>query len=258
MKKITFTLLAFLIANFFFAQTYSTGIINFPSPLNQYSVKIDVTQTLVTLTQIMPSDRWHSLAFDNGGAMTGPADIIAYINTPNISDRTLGGYQVPAADAIQSWTTISDTVSGTTRTVVSTRALNTGEPNDYVFSASAGSINLACSRSAIANNFTLQAHGGLSNAVSTAAYQITLANESFKIDDFKIYPNPAKGLTNIQLPSGIESGIVKIYDALGRVVKNLTITSTDNAISTSDLTTGTYMVVLRTDYGNATKSLIIE
>ena len=257
MKKITLTLLSLFAFLTVSAQTFSTGTINFPAPLTNYSVKIDVTPTLVTLTQIMPSDRWHSLAFDNGGSMANTADIIAFINTTNISDRTLDGFQVPPADSVQSWTTISNTVVGSTRTVISTRALNTGETDDYVFSASAGSINLAASKSSSAS-FTLAPHGGLANAVSTANYAVTLANENFKFNDFKLYPNPAKGFTNIELPVNIETGVVKFYDTLGRVVKNQTITANENQIVTSDLNTGTYIVVLRTDYGNVTKTLIIE
>lgn len=257
MKKTTLSLFTLLFTSMFFGQTYSTGTITFPAPLNNYSVKIDISQTLVTLTQIMPDDRWHSLAFNNGGSMVGPADVIAFINDTNISDRTLVGFQVPDVDAVQSWTTISNTVIGSTRTVVSTRALNTGEPNDYVFSPNAGSINLACSRAATPT-FVLQPHGGLSNAVSTLNYAVTLANDTFKIEDFKIYPNPAISFTNIELPTNINSGVVKIYDALGRVVKNQIISTNENKINTSELTTGTYMVVLRTDYGNATKTLIVE
>jgi hypothetical protein len=252
MKKITLSLFAFLLVSTMFGQTFSTGNIQlFP----EYTVRINVTTTLVTLTQTMPSDRWYSLAFNNNSMTSG--DIIAFINTPNISDRQLGGFGVPAADATQSWTTTSNTVNGTVRTVVSTRALNTGEPGDYVFSASAGSINLACSRASSAT-FTLQAHGGSANAVSTAPYSVTLANDSFIVEDFKIYPNPARGFTNIDLPTNLDSGVVKIYDNLGRVVKNQTITSTENQINTSDLTTGSYIVVLRTEYGNATKTMIIE
>ena len=253
MKKITLSLLSLFSVATAFGQTFSTGNIQlFP----EYRVKIDVTSTLVTLTQTMPSDRWYSLAFDNNGAMNA-GDIIVYINTANISDRQLVGYQVPEADAAQSWTTTSNTVVSNIRTVVSTRALNTGEAGDYVFSASAGSINLACSRSSSAS-FTLQPHGGLANAVTTATYAVTLANEDFDIAAFKLFPNPAKGSTSIELPANINEAQVKIYDNLGRVVRNQSITRSDNNVSTSDLSTGSYLVVVRTDYGNATKTLIIE
>jgi len=256
MKNFTLTLLALFIFSSITGQTFSTGTITFPSPLSEYYVKIDVTPTLVTLTQIMPSNKWYSLAFNNGGSMDS-GDVIAFINSANISDRTLAGLQVPPADAVQSWTTTSNTVVGSTRTVVSTRALNTGEPDDYVFSASAGSINLACSRASSAS-FSLAPHGGSANAVTTASYAVTLANTEFVLDDFKMFPNPAKASTNIELPSNIDKAVVKIYDNLGRVVKNQSITNLDSLVSTSDLTTGSYLVVVRTDYGNATKTLLIE
>jgi hypothetical protein len=252
MKKINLSLLTILLTNSLLSQTFSTGTIQF---FPEYSVKIDVTTTQVTLTQIMASDRWYALAFNNNGMDSG--DIVAFINTTNISDRQLGGFAVPVADAVQSWTTISNTVTGNVRTVVSTRALNTGEPDDYVFSATAGSINLACARASSAS-FTLAPHGGSANAVSTAAYSVTLDNDTFKFNDFKMYPNPSQGLTVIELPNNIETGVVKMYDVLGRVVKNQTITATENQITTSDLKTGNYLVVLRTDYGNVTKNLIVE
>jgi hypothetical protein len=41
-------------------------------------------------------------------------------------------------------------------------------------------------------------------------------------------------------------------------VKNQSITNIDNIVTTSDLTTGSYIVVVRTDYGNATKTLLVE
>lgn len=251
MKKITLLITLFFVS-LVQGQTFSTGLVQlFP----EYSVRINVTASLVTLTQIMPSDRWYSLAFNNSSMTSG--DIIAFINTTNISDRQLGGFGVPAADAIQSWTTTSNTVSGTTRTVVSTRALNTGEPDDVVFSASAGSINLAASRAGGAS-FMLGAHNGSANAATSRPVAVTLNNADFDLNSFTIYPNPAQGFASIKLPTNIESGVVKIYDALGRVVKNQTITTTNNDINTSDLTTGSYLLVLRTDYGNATKTLLVE
>jgi len=255
MKNFTLTLLALFIFSSISGQTFSTGTITFPAPLNEYSVKIDVTSSLVTLTQIMPNDRWYALAFNNSSMLSG--DIIAFVNSTNISDRQLGGFGVPAADAVQSWTTISNSLNGTVRTVISTRALNTGEAGDYVFSATAGSINLAAARAGSAT-FSLAAHGGSANAVSTANYAITLNNNEFDLNSFTIYPNPSTSATTIKLPSNIDKAVVKIYDNLGRVVKNQSITNIDNIVTTSDLTTGSYIVVVRTDYGNATKTLLVE
>jgi|694.fasta_scaffold21243_2 hypothetical protein len=251
MKKITLLITLFIVT-LGQGQTFSTGTIQlFP----EYSVKIDVTSSLVTLTQIMPSDRWYALAFNNSSMLSG--DIIAFINTANISDRQLGGFGVPAADAVQSWTTISNTLNGTVRTVVSTRALNTGEAGDYVFSASAGSINLAAARAGNAT-FSLAAHGGSANAATTAAFGITLDNSEFDLNSFTMYPNPSTSATTIQLPHNISKGTVKVYDNLGRVVLNQEISNESNELNTSSLPSGNYLVVLRTDYGNATKTLLVE
>jgi hypothetical protein len=252
MKKITLLLLFSLPFSVCIAQTFSTGDLQlFP----EYTVKIDVTSSAVTLRQTMPSDRWYSLAFNNNSMSSG--DIIAFINTANISDRQLAGFGVPPADAVQSWTTISNTVVGNTRTVVSTRALNTGETDDYVFSAAAGSINLAASRSSSAS-FTLAAHGGSANAVTTSNYAITLSNKEFDLNSFKLFPNPSKTITNIELPGNVTAAKVKIYDTLGRLVLSQEVSLDSNTIDTSSLQTGSYLLVLRTDYGNATKNLIVE
>lgn len=251
MKKITL-LMTLLCVSLVQGQTFSTGAVQlFP----EYSVRVNVTTTLVTLTQIMPSDRWYAVAFNNSSMTSG--DIVAFINTANISDRQLGGFGVPVADAVQSWTTTSNSVTGSTRTVVSTRALNTGEAGDVVFSASAGSINLAASRASSAT-FALGPHDGSANAASSRPVAVTLNNTDFDLNSFTMYPNPAQGFTNIKLPTNIETGVIKMYDSLGRVVKNQTITTTNNEINTSDLTTGSYLLVLRTDYGNATKTLLVE
>lgn len=259
MKKTTFTLFTLLITAVFFGQTYSTGIKQLSSSGLDYKAQVDVTSSLVTVTMIGPSDRWMALGFSNASVvnMASGTDVIAFDGT-NLTDRTLGGIGVYDLDSGtgQSWTITSNTINAGVRTLVGTRVLNTGEANDYVFSAAAGSLNLCFSRAATAT-FTLQPHGGLSNAGNVAS-NLTLGNDSFKIDDFKIYPNPAKGFTTIELPTNVDSGTVKIYDSLGRVVKNQTVSTSQNEINTSELTTGTYMVVLRTEYGNATKTLLVN
>ena len=251
MKKITFTIISFLFANALFAQTFSTGTVTLRAG---YTAKVDVSPTLVTLTQVGPSDRWFALAFNNNSMSSG--DIIAFINTTNISDRILIGFGVPSADALQDWTTTSNTVAGSVRTVVSTRSLNTGESGDFVFSNTASSLGLGWSMSASAS-FGLASHGGSANGGQVAT-NLTLGNNEFAVDSFRMFPNPSNGITTIELPAYVTTGVLKIYDTLGRVVKTQTVSATDNAVSTSGLTTGTYIVVVRTDYGNATKNLLID
>lgn len=251
MKKITLSLLTLLFSTTFFGQTYSTGLINFTTG---YSGQIDVTNTQVTLTLIGPSSGWLGISFDSVQMDDIGKDVVIFDGT-NLSDRTFDGQGVvPPLDAAQNWTVTSNSVTSGVRTVVGTRARSTGDVNDYTFSASAQSLNIVWGRKLA--NFTVSYHGG--GSCGATSVNFTLGNNDFKINDFKIFPNPAKGFTTIELPTNIETGVVKIYDALGRLVKNQVISSTENTIKTDELTTGTYMVVLRTDYGNATKSLLIE
>ncbi|MGK4566185.1 T9SS type A sorting domain-containing protein [Flavobacterium sp. 3HN19-14] len=151
-------------------------------------------------------------------------------------------------------TVTSNTVSGGVRTVVGTRARDTGDANDYVFSAAAQSLNVVYARK-LSDNF-IEYHG--SNSCGHRLASFTLGTEDFKIDSFRISPNPAKGFTAIELPANVNSGTVKIYDALGRLVKKAEISKAQNNIDTAGLTSGSYMVVLRTDYGNATKTLLVQ
>jgi len=65
-------------------------------------------------------------------------------------------------------------------------------------------------------------------------------------------------MVNFQLPSVVTSGEIKFYDAQGRMVKRQEISSMETNVSLSGVPTGTYMAVVRTDYGNATKTLVVE
>lgn len=256
MKKTTLNLIALLFVSVSFAQTYSTGTLaltsNSATDLN-FSVKIDVTATTVTMTLIGPSTGWLAMGFNNT-SMASSGDVVIFDGT-NLSDRTFNGFAVtPVVDAVQNWTVTSNTVASGVRTVVGTRARNTGDSNDYVFSASASSLNLVYARKV--SDFTVSYHGG--DSCGTVTSNFTLGNDEFNVEAFKIYPNPSRGLTNIELPTNIETGVLKIYDNLGRVVKTQTISTTENQVNTSELTTGSYLAVIRTEYGNATKTLVIE
>lgn len=250
MKKITlFTFL--IITTTFFGQTYSTGVMNFTTG---YSGKIDVTNSLVTLTLVGPSTGWLGISFDSVQMDDIGKDVVLFDGT-NLSDRTFDGQGiVPPLDAIQNWTVTSNTVTSGVRTVVGTRARSTGDANDYTFSASSQPLNIVWARKLA--NFTVSYHGGGSCGVTVSNF--TLGNADFNVEAFKLFPNPAKGLTSIELPANINDAQVKIYDNLGRIVRNQSITKSDNNVTTSDLSTGSYLVVVRTDYGNATKTLIIE
>ena len=63
-------------------------------------------------------------------------------NGTSIIDAYSSGNALPSADSSQDWMLVSNFVSSGTRTIVATRANNTGDSNDYVFNASAGSLSV--------------------------------------------------------------------------------------------------------------------
>lgn len=256
MKKITFSFIAFFFTSFFFGQTYSTGTLNLNAnngtSLN-YSAKIDVTSSLVTLTLIGPSTGWLAIGFNNT-TMADSGDVVLFDGTA-LTDRTFNGFAaMPVLDAQQDWTLVTNTVSSGIRTVVGTRARVTTDATDYVFSATAQSLNLVYARKIA--NFDVTYHG--SGSCGTVLSNITLGNEKFKIDEFKMYPNPAQDFVSFSLPSEVAQGTVKIYDMLGKVVATQIITPNENSIGISKLMSGSYLVVLRTEYGNVTKTLLVN
>lgn len=256
MKKTTFLLFTLFAFATSFGQTYSTGVVTLTTG---YTVKIDVESALVTLTMVGPSTGYLGLGF-NVTNMINTGDCVIYAGANGIganvlTDRTFSNStNIPSLDtggsSTQSWTVTSNSVSGGVRTLVATRARVSA--GDYTFPFNAGSLTLAWSRGSA---FTLEYHGGNRGSVVANA---TLGTNEFAVSAFVMYPNPAQDFVSIALPNGLNEGTVKIYDMLGKVVAKQAITSNENSINVSNLVSGSYMVVLRTEYGNATKTLLVQ
>jgi hypothetical protein len=150
------------------AQSYTTGVVNLSSTSGlAMTAKIDVG-TQVTLTLTGPAGRWFALGF-NASSMTNGTDVVGVHSAGTLSafDCKLIGFAAPVTDAQQNWTITSDVVSAGTRTIIATRALNTGDPNDYVFPSTPNFISLIWARSG-STSFSYSNHGG-SNRGSTSA-----------------------------------------------------------------------------------------
>ena len=138
MKKTLLSL--FLIATTgLFAQTFSTGIINFSGNLSG-EISISSTTNTTTLTLSGPSNVWFAVGF-GGSNMSAGADIFRW-NGTSIEDARATGRFMPPNDTQQDWTLVSNTVASSVRTIVATRTNNTGDSNDFIFNASAGSISM--------------------------------------------------------------------------------------------------------------------
>lgn len=71
----------------------------------------------------------------------------------------------------------------------------------------------------------------------------------------RIYPNPAKDMLHIEMPESIKSFNVELSDMNGRLLLN---SENEDRITTSSLTSGTYMVTVKSDQNTVTRKVIIE
>lgn len=252
MRKTTLAFFTTLLSGFgLSAQTYSTGTVTLTSG---FTAAIEVNSSLVTLTLVGPSTDWLGLSFNATSMNDNGSDVVIFDGTA-MTDRTFAGIgATPPLDASQNWTVTSNVINTGVRTVTATRARDTGDSNDYTFSTSAQPLNLAWAHRP--GSLAMGYHGPGNSGATVANF--TLGTENFTAESFKMYPNPAKGFTKLELPDFVSGGEIKVYDNLGRVVRVQAISESQVTINTSDLTTGSYMVVVRTDYGNATKTLIVE
>lgn len=81
-----------------------------------------------------------------------------------------------------------------------------------------------------------------------------LSTNEVEISDFKIYPNPANHIINIESNNNIQITSVRVYDILGKQVLNIETMS--NGIDISKLKKGMYIVEITSDKFSTIKKLI--
>ena len=75
----------------------------------------------------------------------------------------------------------------------------------------------------------------------------------------KVYPNPSKGLFNIQLGNSA-AGTIEVYDMMGRSVKTIELNSADTEykLDLTNFPKGLYMLNMIIDGNRSTQKLIVE
>ena len=90
---------------------------------------------------------------------------------------------------------------------------------------------------------------------------------SLGIDDTKnqknnkaIYPNPAKDVLNLDVAMFSDAKTISIYDLSGKMLKTQKVSanSGDDTISVSNLQTGNYLLMLKSDQGMSVSKVIIK
>ena len=231
-------LILFLTTSFsLFAQSFSTGTQTLSSGLTT-SINIDNDTGTTTLMLAGPSNKWFGIGFGNSN-MNG-TDILMTDGSSTLRDAYSTSNGEPQADASQDWTLEVNSVVNGTRTIVASRANNTGDSNDYVFNASAGSLTVIW---AVGSSTTYAYHsirGATALSVSLGVYENNLLS-------FEMYPNPVSDVLNIQLPTGTEKAEVGVFDYTGRLVSSKTISSNDTAIDVQQISKGIYMIRVATN-----------
>ena len=236
MKK-TLLILFLITSSSLFAQSFSTGTQTLSSGLTT-SINIDNDTGTTTLTLAGPSDKWFGIGFGNSN-MNG-TDIFMTDGSSIRDAYSTSTSGTPEADSSQQsgdWTLVSNTVSSGTRTIVATRANDTGNSNDYTFSASAGSLTVIW---AVGSSTTYAYH----SIRGATALSVSLGISENNLLSFEMYPNPVSDLLNIQLPTGTEKAEVGVFDYTGRLVSSKTISSNDTAIDVQQISKGIYMIRL--------------
>lgn len=227
MKKILLVTSLFLGAAGMQAQSKATAAVALTTGMTA-KIELNNTTSTATLTFTGPSDRWFALqigSFNNGGGMQDGTDVVYYNGTTLIDAVQNGIGALPSTDT-NDWTVTANTVAGNIRTIVATRAFNTGSEDDYTFVYDDANIDFAWAKSGSATH-NLLSHGGnrgysLNNAYTciAPAAPAGAATQQFEegdtVSDFEItveegatvqwYINGFGGLTPIDPDTAPEDG----------------------------------------------------
>jgi len=96
--------------------------------------------------------------------------------------------------------------------------------------------------------------------MATATYLIggVLGINQSKLLGFSMFPNPSNGQVTLQLPTDTNQAKVSVFDYLGKLLMQKSVSSLNNTIDVSNLNSGIYFVRIETDTKVGTKKLILR
>ena len=227
---------------------FSSGVVTLGS--TGMTVKLDTTPTTATITLTGDSNSMLGLGFGSSGMANG-ADGFIY-NSTSSRDYTFGGFSAPSADPVQDWTQTSNTISGSTRTLVATRSL-LGGTGDFAIPNAAGTINIFYARTSGGQSI---AYHGASRGYVSLNMVASLGTNDLVAESKKVslYPNPAKSTVNFKNADKIKS--IDIYESTGRKFKTVKLES--ESINVSDLKSGSYYLEITLNDGTLSFEKLIK
>jgi hypothetical protein len=253
-KNYSFLTLAFLVCVTATAQIRETAV----TTIGSMTVKISLDQptSTATITLTGPSTRWMSIGLDCS-SMAANKDVISY--GTSLLDRSFSTstHVQPITDPVNNLTLVSNTVAGTTRTLVISRAFNTGDSNDYVFNFNATSLNIVWGLGPGTDLGVKHSSKG----IATLSFS-TLSNDEFTLaNSLLVSPNPSTGLVTIQNPANLVIQTISIFDNQAKLLKVWN-PSTENTLNTtldlSDLAKGVYYIEVTTATDKSVKKIILN
>ena len=98
----------------------------------------------------------------------------------------------------------------------------------------------------------------VTNTATTEIQSIMGLGENV-LNQFALYPNPAKNIVNIAFGDSVANNVsISVSDISGKIVLAKTISNNENSFDVSALTSGMYFVTLTSDGKKQTKKLMIE
>lgn len=259
MKKITILMMG-LCSVAVFAQQKTTGVIAASNNVTA-SITLDNDTQEVILSLTGPNDRWFALQFGSfTGGMQAGSDVVYWNGTTLVDASHNGIGQTPSVDPTNNWIQISNIDNSPTdgvRTLIYSRAFDTGDANDYTFNFADNVIDLAWARMGSAT-FGLAYHGGANRGVLLNTTLNVLGIEDFSLNATQIFPNPSNG--NFKVVTKTFLNKINVYSQTGALIKTIDVNSKENQneVNVVGLTTGIYLLELQNETEKSWKKIIIE
>ncbi len=238
------------IANLALAQ-FTSGTVSLGS--TGMTIKLDTSPTTVTITLTGNSNSYLGIgAGAVGEGMSAGYDGFIYNTSFPALDYTFNGIGVtPSPDSSQDWTLVSNTVSGTTRTIVATRSLNGGAEDEPIPNA-AGTVEIFFARG---SSLALGTHSGSFRGYASLTMTAQLGTNEVSAEEKNIiYPNPVENEIFVKNHKEIE--LINFLDVNGRLIN--TIQSPGEKNEVSFLKSGAYFLEIQNVDGTTKYQKILK
>lgn len=256
MKKIYLAIALFTVITVSVAQTKSVGPVNLGGGIMTLKIDKNLTTSTVTVTLTGPDNKWFGIGFNASGAMTNGTDCLYY--DTSFKDSKITGQGAPQTDTdnTNNWT-VSNTTSGTTRTLVLTRGF-VGGTGDYTFVYNDNSLNVIWANG---SSSTLAQHSNAITSRGSTALSFTLGVDDFtSLDKIAIAPNPSNGIFTISKNNQTSISKVTVFDINGKEVKVIDSELNFDTITVdlSKFSKGVYFMEITNETDKLVRKVILE